>query len=311
MGGPLYPSPPFIFVGQTFDLDRGSPAPPPSCVSPGSFYAGVNPSPPRPSPTSGNASGDDADVDASEDKENNRPLPDGGNTTRLREEAGGLLATSKFFGGGGGDRGGGGKGPLGQQSGLRGRFRPPLAAARHSSAAAPAASCLGKGRGGGGGEKIGRDDDNNGNPDSWGAEFAYPRLHVSRETPGNNAGCGSEGNTGVSVGGSRLKRRRTLGVRSLLPNGMKRGLEGTAGIGGAWLGRRSKSLGGLNRRKGTAAVNLTVDKWNDALPVFLSVSPPRPRQLSWLFSIRDPPSPLSKIPVKPRTIGLARTFWLG
>ncbi|CAM9112653.1 unnamed protein product [Pylaiella littoralis] len=230
-------------AAKSFDLDRGSPAPPPSCVSPGSFYAGVNPSPPRPSPTSGNASGDDADVDASEDKENNRPLPDGGNTTRLREEAGGLLATSKFFGGGGGDRGGGGKGPLGQQSGLRGRFRPPLAAARHSSAAAPAASCLGKGRGGGGGEKIGRDDDNNGNPDSWGAEFAYPRLHVSRETPGNNVGCGSEGNTGVSVGGSRLKRRRTLGVRSLLPNDMKRGLEGTAGIGGAWLGRRSKSLG--------------------------------------------------------------------
>lgn len=242
--------PPFIFVGQSFDPDRTSPALSPSCVSPGSFYAGVSPSPPRPPPASGDPSDIDDNVDASEDKENNRklPLPDGGDTKPLREEADGSLATSKFFGGG--SRSGGGKGPLGQRSGLHRRFRPPLAVARHSSAA-PTASTLGEGgSGGGGGANFGRHHFNNGNPDPdpWGTQFAYPRLDVSLESPGNEAGCNGERNSSASMtasaGGSRLKRRRTLGVGSLVRSGMIRGLEGTAGIGLGCPGRRSKSLGG-------------------------------------------------------------------
>lgn len=221
----------------------------------------MSPSPPLP-PTSGNNNASDDDVGALEDKENQTPLPLLDDAGKPPREADCLPATSKFFGGGGDrggggggrGRGGGGKGPLVQQSGLRRRFRPPLAAARYSSAS-PAASggstTLGKGRGGGaGGGKLGRDDDNS-NPDPWGAEYAYPRLDVSRETPGNDEGCSGKGSLGVSIaargGGSRLKRRRTLGLGSLVPSGVIRGLEGTAGSGLEGPGRRSKSLGGDGR----------------------------------------------------------------
>lgn len=256
---PLHPK--RLHAGQAVDPDRASPASSSSCVSPGSFYTGASESPSSPPATSGGTTSGDVGTTARDGKENQAPLSprDDGEPP---DEANDLPPTSKFFGGGGGGGGGdnggdnatvGGKGLSLRQSGLRRRFRPPHAAPRcAASAAAASRSCstLGRGRGSNGGGEANQDDEM-GEADPWGAEYAYPRLDASRVTAGGDQRPFAAGKSGSASaapsfggGGRRLKRRRTLGVGSLVPSGMIRGLEGAEvrGLGGP--GRRSKSLGG-------------------------------------------------------------------
>jgi len=202
-------------------------------------------------------------------KENRDPLSSlpGGEPPEEQEENR-LLATSKFFGGGGGGDGSSGKVPPARPSGLRRRFRPPITTARRAAAAgAPGESSLhrdrgsGRGSGGGGGGGVGggggggeasESDDTGDHSNPWGADYAYPRLDVSsdravRDGEAAATGGGRSG-SGIAAGGRRLKRRRTLGLGSLAPGGMLRGLEGVAGSGtAAGPARRSKSLGGERR----------------------------------------------------------------
>ncbi|CBJ30602.1 exonuclease [Ectocarpus siliculosus] len=230
---------------KKLDPDRASPAQSPACVSPGSFYAGVSPSPPPPPATASSG-----EVNGCEDKENQDPLsmppplednPSGG---QGEEDDPPAASTSKFFGGGGGGGGGRGDAAVQSSSGLRRRFRPPLAAGRSSAAGAAAGgrSALCGGVGGG--------HNDTGDTGPWGAaHYAYPRLDVPQETAAvaGATGLGSGTATcsgGGGGGGGRLKRRRTLGLGSVAPSGMIRGLEGVGGGGSGGPGRRSKSLGG-------------------------------------------------------------------
>ena len=259
---------------QTFDPERASPASLSSCVSPGSFYASASespsspppPPPPPPLPDSGGPTSDDFGGAAARDgKENQAPPPlsppeDG--EGEPSEEASDVLASSKFFGGSGGGEGGkseggvGVKGMLVRQSGLRRRFRPPLAAPRHaaSTGASRGGSAVRRGHGSGVGGADRDYDDDSGKPYPWGAECAHPRLDASRLATAASSGerrpngVGRSG-SGTVVPSSRgvgrgLKRRRTLGVGSLVPSGLIRGLEGVVGGGLGGPGRRSKSLGG-------------------------------------------------------------------
>lgn len=223
-------------------------------MSPESFYEGVSESPSSPPATSGGTISDDVGAAARDGKENRAPLSPPREGDEPLVEASDLPASSKFFGGGGGDNDGvGGKGLPVRQSGLRRRFRPPHAAPRcAASAAVSRGSALRGGRGSGVGEANQDGDNDNGEPDPWGAKYAHPRLDALRATAGSDqrrpAGVVRSG-SGASVPSSGgvergLKRRRTLGVGSLVPSGLMRGLEGAAGGGLGGPGGRSKSLGG-------------------------------------------------------------------
>lgn len=246
-----------FYTCQMADPDRASTAPLPTCVSPASFYAGVGESPSSPPATHGGAAPcDDAGAAVRNGKENLAPLSLREGDEPSEEETSDLSATSKFFGGAGDNGGAGGnKGLPARQSGLRRRFRPPHAAPRSAASAAATGSFAlrgGYGSGGRSGDGGGANQDGgDGEPDPWGAEYAYPRLDAPRKTATGDraptgAGRSGSGSTAPSSGGCgrRLKRRRTLGVGSLVPSGLIRGLEGAArsGLGGP--GRRSKSLGG-------------------------------------------------------------------
>ncbi|CAN0215853.1 unnamed protein product, partial [Scytosiphon promiscuus] len=158
---------------KRLDTDRPSPARTPSCVSPGSFYAGVSPSPPR-----RHAPGEV--VDPLEDKENRDPLSlldrppsdDAGDDDSP--------ARSKFFGGSAGGNASDGSGKKAAPvAGLRRRFSPPLAAGRSSNVRSATSSGASLRRARGGQEKAHRSGDDR-DTDPWRADFAYPRLDVPR-----------------------------------------------------------------------------------------------------------------------------------
>lgn len=200
----------------------------PSCVSPGSFYEGISPGPPTP-------------ASASEDKENQYSSNIDKEEASKEAATEAAAATSKHFGAGAGPAGSGAVTPA-PLSGLRRRFRPPLAAVGSSTVGNLRRGEGGRAcRGGGGAENNGRHD-----PDPWGADYAYPRLDA-QPSPGESAApWGDDGGGGSGASGSRLKRRRTLGLGSMAQKGLIRSLGGVAsgrGSGGL-VGRRSKSLGG-------------------------------------------------------------------
>lgn len=198
-------------------------------MSPGTFYAGVSPSPPAT-----NAFDDD--------KENQDPSLQPDNVPSAAETETETAATSKHFGGAGGEKA---PAPAPAPSGLRKRFRPPLAGARSAAGSAP--------RRGRGGDDVGGGQNGDRDSDPWGEGFAYPRLGIDGDAGTAAMGVVTGGRTGNTDGGStRLKRRRTLGLGSLAPKGLIRGLDGVAssgtarglGAAGGGPGRRSKSLGG-------------------------------------------------------------------
>lgn len=206
----------------------------PMCVSPGSFYDGVS------SPETAQSSAED-------NKENQDPslLGKPNELAEAAPAASAASATSKHFGG---NRGAISSAP----SGLRRRFRRPLALVSVSSSNTSATTGIGACSSGGGGGRVG---DRDYNP--WGAEHTYSRLDVKPESGGlaaaggagrGGGGDGGGGTSGVTGGaGSRLKRRRTLGLGSVASKGLTRVLDGGMlgrGGGGGGTGPRSKSLGG-------------------------------------------------------------------
>lgn len=131
-------------------------------------------------------------------------------------------------------------------AGLRKRFRPPLSTAAGPNASGPAQRAVGT-------ESNGRQASSG--QRSWETDFTY------QSHPADQRGSGGEDRSkerisaggSNSSGGSRLKRRRTLGLGSLAPMGLLRSLDGNSMVargsgklarGGEDVCRRSKSLGG-------------------------------------------------------------------
>lgn len=166
-----------------------------------------------------------------------------------------MVATSKHFLGG---SGGGRHAAPARAAGLRRHFRaPPAKPGATGGASTP--GCVRDGLG-----DMRRDGADQGSTSSncdppvkpWGAEYALclPGNETENSAAGAREGAGGVDNAG---GGSRgLKRRRTLGVGSVAPKGLIRGLDRaiSAGTGSRMLskgsgdegkpGRRSISLGG-------------------------------------------------------------------
>lgn len=231
-------------------------------MSPDGFYGDFSPSPQKAliTPEAEDPSEGDAE------KENRDPsLPSAADKQTSPHETG----TSKhFFGGSGGSGGGGassggsrrlsrGKRAVSSAAGLRKRFRSPLVDPSSASRAAGATSggklgeaskstggCPASGGGGGGSDDCG----NNigiAQTNPWKADFLFSARTGTRSL---ESAALAESGDGASVGGGGdgrgLKRRRTLGVGSVAPKGLLRGLDGVAAAGGGLAARRSKSLGG-------------------------------------------------------------------
>lgn len=271
--GPLSndPTSPLFFprmIKQTYpDVSATSGLHSPTVMSPDGFYGGFSPSPTRPSPQKASIAPEEEDPSEEDpEKENRDPLlslsPAADKNTSPHE-----AGTSKHFLGGNGSGGAGSSGASGggvrrlsrgkravsSAAGLRRRFRSPLAAPSSASRATGAADggkvgeaakstggCPASGDGDDCGNNIGTTQTN-----PWEADFLFSARTGTRSLESTAlADSGDGACVGGGGGGRGLKRRRTLGVGSLAPKGLLRGLDGVAVAGGGLAARRSKSLGG-------------------------------------------------------------------
>lgn len=286
---PPHPTPPHPGTIEQGDLNLpGTPGvPSPRMLSPGSFYSGgSSPSPTRSPPKSPTTREESSDE---EGKENQGPSTPSSFVDKqsIPQETG----TSKHFsasnGGGGGSGSGSSRGarlltrgnkPVSSAAGLRRSFRSPLIATSTSSsgptncqgtstetANAPRDFQARGSRGGDNGDDGGGGDGKSGlaHANPWEAAFACP-TQTGRYPSKSTTGAANSIKAGFSdVGGGRsagacgfggkdLKRRRTLGVGTLAPRGLLRGLNGVSIPGrGSTRGieaRRSKNLRGKTWR---------------------------------------------------------------